>query len=67
MNKRQHSYNALIGGFQIDFAHLDRMQRRIMAKESWITENEFRSEPAEEQYSYYRWMLVQCGELADLI
>lgn len=57
----------LIKGFQIDFAHLDRMQRRIMTRENWITEKQFRAESPEEQLSYYRWMLQQCGELADLL
>ena len=51
----------------IDFTHLDRMQRRIMTKESWITEKEFLAESEEEQNRYYQWMCKQCGELADLI
>ena len=61
------AYEQIINGFKIDFAKLDRMQRKVMAKDSWITEAQFRAESADEQFSYYRWMLVQCGELADLI
>jgi hypothetical protein len=61
------AYNQMMNGFRIDFAHLDRMQKRIMAKESWVTEEEFLAEPADERFSYYRWLCQQCGALADLI
>lgn len=49
------------------FAHLDRMQRRIMTKDSWITEEQFLTETPFERLEYYKWMTQQCGELADLI
>lgn len=52
---------------QVDFNHLDRMQRRVMASDSLVTEEEFRAEPEDEQRRYYNWMCQQCGELADLI
>lgn len=60
-------YNKLVNGFKIDFEHLNRMQKRVMAKESWLTEKEFLKESLKEQFSYYRWLCQQCGELADLI
>lgn len=49
------------------FEHLDRMQRRVMIRESWITEEEFNAEPELEKLAYYHWMCQQCGEWADLI
>lgn len=51
----------------VDYEHLDRMQRRIMDPESYVTEQEFRDEPESEQVRYYNWMRRQIGELADLI
>ena len=50
-----------------NFEHLDRMQRRVMCPDSQITLEQWTSEPAEEQEEYYNWMLIQCGELADLL
>lgn len=58
---------AYIDGLRIDYDHLNRMQRRVMARDSWITEADFRAESPEEQSRYYQWMRAQCGELADLI
>ena len=49
------------------YDHLERMQQRIMAKESIITWQEFANEPYVERIEYYNWMRKQCGELADLI
>ena len=51
----------------IDFSKVDRMQRRIMAKESWMTEEEFRHAPHAEQQECFEWLYEQCGELASLI
>jgi hypothetical protein len=51
----------------VDFKHLDRMQRRVMARESWVTKSEFFAESEQEQRRYYEWMRKQCGELADLV
>jgi hypothetical protein len=52
---------------EVDFNHLDRMQRRVMIRECWYTEKEFREHSSQEQQEYYRWLKKQCGELADLI
>jgi len=49
------------------FDHLERMQNRIMAKDSLITWESFAKEPYRERIEYYNWMRKQCGELADLI
>ena len=51
----------------IDFAHFNRMQKRIMDKDSQVTKKEFFAESIEEQVQYYNWMCRQCGELAYLI
>ena len=51
----------------IDFAHLNRIQKRIMSRDSQITEKEFRAESDKNQIEYYRWICKQVGELADLI
>ena len=49
------------------FSHLDRLQRRIMTEDSYLTKEEFLSESLEEQVKYYQWMCKQVGELCDLI
>lgn len=49
------------------FDHLDRMQKRIMTAESFVTKEEFLKAPIDEQNRYYQWMRRQCGELCDLI
>ena len=41
--------------------HLDRMQQRIMATKT--TREEYFSQPEKEQNEFYRWMLVQCGDM----
>ena len=58
---------SIIDGFTVSYDHLDRMQRRVLTRESWVSKAEFQKESADEQFSFYRWLLVQCGELADLI
>ena len=49
------------------YDHLDRMQKRVMAKDSMVTWQEFASESYSNRVRYYNWMRKQCGELADLI
>ena len=45
--------------------HFDRMQQRVMA--DITTRDEYFSQPEKEQNEFYRWMIKQCGEYADLI
>lgn len=49
------------------FDHLDRMQKRVMTAESFVTKEEFLKAPIDEQNRYYQWMCRQCGELCNLI
>ena len=49
------------------FDHLERMQSRVMAKDSMVTWKQFTAEPYAERKRYYEWMRQQCGELCDLI
>jgi len=49
------------------YHHLDRMQRRIMTRDSWISYGEWLRESKAERNRYYQWMLKQCGELAVII
>ena len=49
------------------FDHLDRLQRRIMTKDSYLTKEEFLAGPLEEQIKYYQWMCKQVGDWCDLI
>ena len=49
------------------YDHLERMQVRIMAKDSMVTWEQFAAEPYQARVDYYNWMRRQIGELADLI
>ena len=49
------------------FDHLNRMQKRIMSKDSQTTWKEFQAESLQDQRSYYNWMCRQAGELCDLM
>ena len=49
------------------YDHLERMQTRVMAKESIMTWEQFAKEPHHERVDYYNWMRKQSGEYCDLI
>ena len=43
--------------------HLNRMQKRIMAK-PYITKAEFLAQPESDQIEFYSWIQKQCGSNA---
>ena len=49
------------------YPHINRMQRRIMAREAWVSRKEFEAESREEQVAYYKWMVRQCDDLSDVL
>ena len=51
----------------IDFEHLDRVQRRLMAKESWFERDEFFAMPPHDRREFWRWLRIQAGEYVDLM
>ena len=49
------------------FNHLQRLEKRIMAPDSYMSADEWSHQDLDTQESYYRWVCGQAGELCDLI
>lgn len=58
-----------INGYTVDFGHLDRMQKRVMTEDSWVTIKQLHEERWSDKsiLEYWLYLRRQCGELADLI
>ena len=52
---------------QQKFEHIERMQVRVMAKDSYIDQDQWNAVTEDEQNKYYTWMCGQVGEHCDLI